>query len=134
METLNQIMSALTPYLVTLVTAFAAYVVAIIKKKLTEKLDTQTKKDIAEATVNYVEQVFEDLDGKEKLQKALETSTQWLNEKGIKVTEAEMTMFIEAAIKGAKQGWNEQKLQEASVKALESQSAPVEMEAIEEAK
>lgn len=134
METLNQIMSALTPYLVTLVTAFAAYVVAIIKKKLTEKLDTQTKKDIAEATVNYVEQVFEDLDGKEKLQKALETSIQWLNEKGIKVTEAEMTMFIEAAIKGAKQGWNEQKLQEASVKALESQSAPVEMEAIEEAK
>lgn len=134
METLNQIMSALTPYLVTLVTAFAAYVVAIIKKKLTEKLDTQTKKDIAEATVNYVEQVFEDLDGKEKLQKALETSTQWLNEKGIKVTEAEMTMFIEAAIKGAKQGWNEQKLQEASVKALESQSAPVEMKAIEEAK
>lgn len=129
MEQLNQIITAIMPYVVTIVTALFGYLAVRVKSKLDEKVNTQTKKEVAEATVNYVQQVFESLDGKEKLKKALETSIQWLNEKGIKVTEVEMTILLEAAIKGAKQGWNEQKLQEASVKALEAQEAPQEAEA-----
>ena len=105
MENVNQIVNAIMPYVITIVTAIAGYVAVVIKNKFEEKVNTQTKKDVVEATVNYVQQVYSALDGKEKLQKALETSIQWLNEKGINITEAEATILIEAAIKGAKEGW-----------------------------
>lgn len=116
METVNQIITAIMPYVITIVTALAGYLATRISKKFEEKINTQTKKEVAEATVNYVQQVYETLDGKDKLKKALETSVEWLNQKGIKVTEAEMTILIESAIKGAKQGWNAQEMQEIDIK------------------
>lgn len=105
MENVNQIMSAIMPYVITIVTAIFGYVAVAIKSKLSKKLDTDTKKEIVSETVKYVQQVYETLDGKEKLRKALDTSIEWLNEKGIKITEAEATILIESAIKGFKDGW-----------------------------
>lgn len=105
MENLNQIVSAIMPYVVTIVTAIFAYLAVKVKAKFDEKINTETKREVIEATVKYVQQVYETLDGKDKLQKALDTSIQWLNEKGIKITEAEATILIEAAIKGFKEGW-----------------------------
>lgn len=139
MDNLNQIINAIMPYVVTIVTAIFAYLAVRIKTKLEEKLNTQAKKEVAEATVNYIQQVYSALDGKEKLQKALETATEWLESKGIKVSEAEMTILIEAAIKGAKEGWATQKIAEndliissAQVQALETETT--EAETTEEAK
>lgn len=113
MEQLNQIINALMPYVITIVTAIAGYVALKIKTKLdekvnaeTEKISTETKREVVEATVLWVQQVYEALDGKEKLQKALSASIEWLNEKGITITEAEATMLIEASIKGFKDSWN----------------------------
>ena len=142
MDNLNQIINAIMPYVVTIVTAIFAYLAVRIKTKLEEKLNTQAKKEVAEATVNYIQQVYSALDGKEKLQKALETSTEWLESKGIKVSEAEMTILIEAAIKGAKEGWATQKIAEndliissAQVQALETETTETtEAETTEEAK
>ena len=135
MENLNQIINAIMPYVVTIVTAVFAYLAVRIKTKLEEKLNTQAKKEVAEATVNYIQQVYSALDGKEKLQKALETATEWLESKGIKVSEAEMTILIEAAIKGAKEGWATQKIAEndliissAQVQALETDTAEADTE------
>lgn len=133
MDNLNQIINAIMPYVVTIVTAIFAYLAVRIKTKLEEKLNTQAKKEVAEATVNYIQQVYSALDGKEKLQKALETATEWLESKGIKVSEAEMTILIEAAIKGAKEGWATQKIAEndliissAQVQALETETTEAE--------
>lgn len=133
MDNLNQIINAIMPYVVTIVTAIFAYLAVRIKTKLEEKLNTQAKKEVAEATVNYIQQVYSTLDGKEKLQKALETATEWLESKGIKVSEAEMTILIEAAIKGAKEGWATQKIAEndliissAQVQALETETTEAE--------
>lgn len=142
MDNLNQIINAIMPYVVTIVTAIFAYLAVRIKTKLEEKLNTQAKKEVAEATVNYIQQVYSALDGKEKLQKALETATEWLESKGIKVSEAEMTILIEAAIKGAKEGWATQKIAEndliissAQVQALETETTETtEAETTEEAK
>lgn len=108
MENLNQIMSAIMPYVVTIVTAIFGYIAVKVKAKFEEKINTETKKEVVEATVKYVQQVYETLDGPDKLQKALETSIEWLNEKGIKITEAEATILIEAAVKGFKDGWESQ--------------------------
>lgn len=105
-EQVNQIVTAIMPYVVTIVTAIFGYLAVVIKKKLTEKLDTDTKREIAESTVKYVQQLYESLDGKEKFKKALDTMIEWLNEKGIKITEAEATILIEASVKGFKDSWN----------------------------
>ena len=130
MEQVNQIINAIMPYVVTIVTALFGYLAVRVKTKLDEKLNTQAKKEVAEATVNYVQQVYESLDGKDKLKKALETSITWLNQKGIKVTEAEMTILIEAAIKGAKEGWlstEAKQIEVNNIKALnEVQEATIE--------
>ena len=105
MENVNQIISAIMPYVITIVTAIFGYVAVAIKNKLSKKIDTDTKKEIIGETVKYVQQVYETLDGKEKFRKALDTSIEWLNEKGIQITEAEATILIESAIKGFKEGW-----------------------------
>lgn len=115
MEQLNQIINALMPYVITVVTAIAGYVALKIKSKLDEKINTETKREVVEATVLWVQQVYEALDGKEKLQKALTASIEWLNEKGIKITEAEATMLIEASIKGFKDSWSTPALIEGTV-------------------
>lgn len=104
-EQVNQVVTAIMPYVVTIVTAIFGYIAVVIKKKLTEKLDTDTKKEVAESTVKYVQQLYETLNGKEKFQKALETMVEWLNEKGIKITEAEATILIESSVKGFKDSW-----------------------------
>lgn len=109
MENVNQIVTAIMPYVITIVTAIFGYIAVVIKNKFTEKANTETKKQIVEDTVKYVQQVYETLDGSEKLKKALDTSITWLNEKGITITEAEATILIEAAIKGFKDSWTTDK-------------------------
>lgn len=134
MDIVNQIIEAIMPYVVMIVTAIAGYVAVTIKNKLAEKLDTQTKKDVAEATVNYIQQVYEALDGKAKMEMALDTATQWLNEKGIKVSETELTILLEAAIRGAKEGWATQKIAENDLIISSAQASQIAQEstAVEE--
>lgn len=105
-EWVNQLITSIMPYVVTIVTAIAGYVAIKIKSKFEEKINTETKKEVAEATVKYVQQVYDTLEGKEKFKKALETMLTWLNEKGINITEAEATILIEASVKGFKEGWS----------------------------
>lgn len=56
------------------------------------------KKEVAELVVKYVEQVFKDLHGPEKFEKAIEAATEMLKEKGINITELELRVYIEAAL------------------------------------
>lgn len=126
METLNQIVEAIMPYVVTIVTAIAGYVAVVIKNKITEKLNTQTKKEVAEATVNYIQQVYASLNGEEKLQKALDTVITWLNEKGISTTEAEARILIEAAIKGFKESWLATEAKQLEVDSMKANMLPEE--------
>ena len=68
-------------------------------KTLADKyLNNKTKRDVAKTVVQAVEQIYKDLHGEEKLDKALESASEMLAEKGITVTELEMRMLIEAAV------------------------------------
>lgn len=78
--------------------AIGTFIVGIIKAKYSEYVNTDTKKEIAMLTVRYVEQVFKTLHGTEKLDKAKSAFVKMLNERGIKVTDDEVTMLIEAAV------------------------------------
>ena len=78
--------------------AVGTFIVGIIKAKYTEYVNTDTKRELAMLTVRYVEQVFKTLHGTEKLDKAKTSFISILNEKGIKITDEELTMLLEAAV------------------------------------
>ena len=61
-------------------------------------LDTPMKQQLAKLAVQFVEQTYKDLHGKDKLAAALTALSGLLAEKKIYATEAEMTMLIEAAV------------------------------------
>lgn len=61
-------------------------------------INDDTKKTIARTVVNFVEQVWKNLHGAEKLQKALETAQILLAKKGIDFDAEEMEILIEAAV------------------------------------
>lgn len=104
-EVLDQVIAILLPAIATLLAGWFAILGNKIKAVYTEKANTQTKKEVVDATVRYVQQVYKALDGAEKLEKAIERSSIILTEKGIPISEAELTMLIESAVYGLKQGW-----------------------------
>ncbi|MBQ7541350.1 MAG: hypothetical protein IJT44_03550 [Clostridia bacterium] len=58
----------------------------------------QTKKDVAETVVRAVEQMYKDLHGEEKKQKAVEGIRQMLDAKGVTIADIEIEMLLEAAV------------------------------------
>lgn len=86
------------------IATIGTFLIGIIKAKYSEYVNTDTKKEIAMLTVRYVEQVFKTLHGTEKLDKAKSAFVKMLNEKGIKVSEAEINMLLEAAVHKMNEG------------------------------
>ena len=82
----------------TILTALAGYIGLVIKNLVTEYLNDQTKRSIAKTAVQFVEQVYKELHGEDKLNKALFAFSEMLGEKGITVTDLEMRVLIEAAV------------------------------------
>ena len=95
--------------LATVITAVASFIGVSIKKAYTKYVDTKTKKEIVKETVNYVEQVFKDIHGTEKLDKAKEKALEWLNSKGLKTSDTELEILIESAVNGLKNTNKEEK-------------------------
>lgn len=102
---LEQVLSILLPALATLIAGWFAVLGAKIKTVYTNKINTQTKKEVVDVTVNYVQQVYKTLEGEEKLQKAIEQASLILTEKGIPVSDIELRTLIESAVYGIKQGF-----------------------------
>lgn len=106
MEQITEIlMPAVLQLAGTILMCVAGVVGYQIKKIYTKYVDTQVKRDIVSSTVQYVEQVFNDLEGSEKLEKALDRASGLLNEQGIVVTTTELETLIEAAVNGFNGGW-----------------------------
>lgn len=99
-ENLTEIINAIMPYVITIVTAILGYVSVAIKNKIAKKLDTQVKEDVAKLTVQYVQQVYEALSGEEKIAKAMEQASLLLQNKGINISEVELRMLLESAVYG----------------------------------
>lgn len=106
MEILNQALGIIVPAAATLLATWFAVLGAQMKAKYNEKINTETKRNIVNMTVEYVQQVYKELNGEEKLQKALEQASTLLMEKGINVSEVELRTLIESAVYGIKSGFN----------------------------
>ena len=101
----NQLIDLLLPILATFLTGLFTYIGTRLKKIYEEKVNTETAKTVVENAVRYVEQVYKDLHGKEKLEKAIEQVSQVLESKGITITDTEIYMLIESAVYGLNEGW-----------------------------
>lgn len=104
-QILSQFLEVLIPALATFIVGVFTYFGAKLKAKYEEKVNNETAKTVVNDAVRFVEQVYKDLKGPEKLQKATEQVAEILNGKGIKITTAEINMLIESAVYGLKEGW-----------------------------
>lgn len=85
-----------------LITALAG-ALGVLVKRLWDKtggahFNGKIKKETAELVVQYVEQVYKNLHGPEKFDKAIEAATDMLADKGVNTTELELRVYIEAAL------------------------------------
>lgn len=81
-------------------TGLGLFVKWLYNKTIGDKVKEETKEKIAAIVVKYVEQVWSDLHGEEKLEKALEAFSEMLAEKGITISDLEMRVYLEAALAG----------------------------------
>ena len=72
----------------------------LYNKTIGDKIKTETIEKIAGLVVKYVEQVWTDIHGEEKLDKALEAFSEMLSQKGITISELEMRVYLESALAG----------------------------------
>ena len=106
-EIVNQLIQILLPVIATFLTGLFTYIGTRLKSAYEQKVNTETAKVVVENAVRFVEQVYKDLHGKEKLEKAVEQVSQILASKGINLSEAEINMLIESAVYGLNEGWFE---------------------------
>lgn len=85
---------ALALALTGLITWLGVKLKGVFEKSDKEKLYLS----LASTCVQAVEQIYKDLDGKAKLEKALEAFSQMLKTRGIKLSPIEMRMYIENAV------------------------------------
>lgn len=86
-----------------------------LKNVLKKQSDDKTKEKVVKTVVAAIEQMYSDLSGTEKYEKAVESITDMLNEKGISATELEVQMLIESCIKEMKvsfPNWTDNKTSE----------------------
>ena len=103
-DNINQFIQILLPSLATFLTIVFTYIGNKLKSAYQQKANNETSKQVVQDVVQFVQQVYKDLNGEEKLQKAIEQASTILNQKGIVLTEAEIYMLIESAVFGMKQG------------------------------
>lgn len=103
-DALNQFIQILLPSLATFLTVVFTYIGNKIKTAYEQKANQHVSEQVIANVVKYVEQVYVDIKGPEKLQKAIEQASMILSEKGIKITDAEIYMLIESAVYGLNDG------------------------------
>ena len=93
-----------------IITAVASALGVLAKKlwdkTVGDKVKEETKKDVASLVVKYVEQVYKDFHGEEKLDKALEAFSDMLSAKGITISDLEMRVYLEAALAEFNEAFN----------------------------
>lgn len=82
-----------------IVLMIAGYVGIVIKNLAAKYITTDTAKKVADTTVKYVEQIYTDIHGEDKLNKAIALASDILEQKAIKISETELHAMLEAAVK-----------------------------------
>ena len=86
------------PILAAALTAVAGFVGTQIKHLYRRWVDDKTKEAVVRTCVKAVEQLYRDLGGPEKLERARAGIRQMLEEKGIPISQLEMDLLIESVV------------------------------------
>lgn len=86
------------PVIAAVVTALAGFLGAQLKSLYQKYINDKTKEAVVRTCVKAVEQLYHDLSGPEKLEKAKDGVVEMLNEKGIPISDLEMNLLIEAVV------------------------------------
>lgn len=84
--------------LYALLTALAGFIGTQIKKIYENHVNDETKQKVVATCVKAVEQLYQDLNGEEKLNKAKENIVAMLSTKGIEISDIEIDMLIESCV------------------------------------
>lgn len=98
--------------LYTVVMAIAGYLGIVLKNLCTKYINDKTKQAVAESAVKFVEQVYKDLHGEEKLNAALSAASEMLAEKGITASDLELRVLLEAAVAKFNDAFNKTYIEE----------------------
>lgn len=95
------LLNNLLPILGTVLTAVISYIGMSIKKMIEQDAKQKQINKIVDSTVNYVEQITKDtnMTSLEKFSEAKEKALEWLHEKGIQISDTELDISIECAVK-----------------------------------
>ena len=81
-----------------LLVALAGWLGIQVSALLKKYINTKIKQSVCRTAVQFVEQVFKDIHGPEKLAEAMAKASQILEEKGITISETELLVMLEAAV------------------------------------
>lgn len=85
--------------LFTVITGIIGYIGLRIKNTYQNYVEHRIKKEIIQKVVIYIEQTKTNLSCEDKKKEALELSMSWLKEKKISVSDIELEILIESAVK-----------------------------------
>ena len=88
----------LTQIILTVFLALAAYLGAQAKNLWKKYVNTEIKQNVIRSTVRYIEQVYKDIHGPEKLAQAMAKASEILEGYGITISESELVAMIEATV------------------------------------
>ena len=89
----------ITHIILAILLALAAFLGAQIKNLYKTYINTEIKQAIVKDAVLFVEQVYKDIHGEDKLRAAMQRASEVLAEYGITISENELVTMIEAAVK-----------------------------------
>ena len=92
------------PIIGSIITAVLGWVGIQIKALYERYVNTKEKQAVCRTVVAAVDQIYKDLGGEEKLNKAIEAASDMLNARGIACTELELRMLLESAVYALKGG------------------------------
>lgn len=95
------------PAIVSLLAAAAAFAGNQIKRLYEKYINDKTKQSVVRTCVKAVEQLYHDLGGPEKLEKAKASAVEMLNERGLPITDLELSMLIESAVSEFNYGFSQ---------------------------
>ena len=88
-----------TQILFALLTTLAGYVGIAVKKLYEKYVTDRTKQEVVKIAVRAVEQLYKELHGDDKLEKALMYASDMLESRGISISSVELRLMVEAAVR-----------------------------------
>ena len=95
---MNILNGYVTQIILILLLALASFLGAQIKKLYNKYVTTEIKQSVCRTAVRFVEQVYKDIHGQDKLRQAMIKASEILAEYGITISETELIAMLEAAV------------------------------------